>query len=336
MPELPELQAFAENALGRAVGTGAALLGGGSARRFYRFSDGVESWVGVIAGRAAETRAFLAFTRHFAEQGLPVPRLFAADEAQGFYLMEDLGDMTLARQLALWHALPIGRVMAAAALNRVVGWLPRFQVHGGQGLDYALCGEGSEMDGNVFAADIKRFLEEFVPRHAARAEPGERVLIELEVLISRLDGIPREHFCYRDFQARNIMWREGPVFLDYQAGRRGALQYDLASLLYSPDSRLAERERAQLIQVYLKALGDCGVRVDQVSFLADFHPFVLVRRLQALGAYARLAGVEGKADYLKKIPAALNDLGTLLQQKKLSLGLPTLEAWLKEMIDAVE
>ncbi len=333
MADTIELQDFAQNALGRPLNRGAAMLGGGSARRFYRFTDGEQSWVGVIGGRPEENRAFLGFTRHFAEQGLPVPRVYAADPARGFYLIEDLGDMTLARQLALWRALPIGRVIASAALTRVVGWLPRFQLHGGQGLDYGLCSGGTELDGAVFAADVKRFLAEFIPRHAAQAEPSERVLIELEVLISRLDALPREHFCYRDFQPRNIMWQEGPTFLDYQSGRRGALQYDLASLLYSPDSGLNERERAQLIQVYLKALRDCGGAVDQVSFLADFHPFVLMRRLQALGAYAWLAGAQEKPEYLKKIPPALADLRILMQQKKLSFGLPTLETWLRKVLE---
>ena len=333
MATLPDLQAFAEEKLGTALEEAQPLPGGGSARRYFRFAHGEESWIGAIGSNPGENRAFLGFTREFAAQGLPVPRIFAADESRGLYVMEDLGDLTLAAQLAQWRAHPLGRVMAMASLNRVVGWLPRFQVYGGATLDYGLCYDGAELDGNVFAADVQRFLGEYVARHAGGAEPGERVLIELEVLISRLDSAPREHFCYRDFQPRNIMWRDGPVFLDYQSGRRGALHYDLVSFLYSPHTGLGEKERVQLIDVYLKGLKDCGVTVDRLAFLADFHPFVLIRRLQALGAYAQIGATKGKEEYLRYIPPSLADLRQLLATGKLELGLPALQAWLRGIVE---
>ena len=331
-PQISQLQSLAEQAMGRELPPPEPLAGGGSARAYFRFADGAQSLVGVAGSNLKETRAFLGFTHHFAAQGLPVPRILAAEEAQGLYLMEDLGKLTLADQLAAWRAIPVGKVMAIAALTRVVGWLPRFQVHGGAGLDYRLCHESAELDGPIFEADLERFLWVYIPRHAPAAKPDDDVLAEMDALVLRLETVPREHFCYRDFQARNIMWRDGPVFLDYQSGRRGALHYDLASFLYSPDSGLNEQERSQLIDVYLKGLKDCGAPQDRIRFLADFHPFVLVRRLQALGAYAALAG-QGKEAYLRKIAPALADLKQLLAGGKFSLGLPALESWLGKLVN---
>ncbi len=340
--EIKELKEFAEKLLGEALSDGRSMPGGGSDRQYYRFicapdEAGISrSVIGVIGRNEKENRAFLGFTAHFAAQGLPVPRILGADQARGLYVMEDLGDSTLARHLVQWRAVPAGRVMAMAALSRVIGWLPRFQVHGGAGLDYGLCFEGEELDAFVFETDLERFLRVFVSRHAPRTKPDERVLGELDLLVTRLETVPREHFCYRDFQSRNIMWREGPVFLDYQAGRRGALQYDLASFLYSPDTGLDEKERAILMDTYLKGLKDCGVTIDKVSFLADFHPFLLVRRLQALGAYAHLADSRGEPAYLKKIPPALADLQNLMRQGKLQMGLPALEKWLAELLKSAK
>ena len=332
------LKAFAEQTLKESLGQMEPMPGGGSERQFFRLHrvhppEGQKpSLVGVIGKKEGENRAFLGFTRHFSEQGLPVPRVYAADEAQGIYLMEDLGGATLAAQLAAWRKNPLGRVMAMAALTRVVAWLPRFQVHGGQGLDYNLCYEGEELNSLVFEADLERFLWVYIPRHAPDLKPDDRTLAEFDILVSRLETVPRDHFCYRDFQTRNIMWGEGPVFLDYQSGRRGALQYDLASFLYSPDTGLGEPERVQLMDVYLRALRDCGVTVDRIAFLAEFHLFVLVRRLQALGAYAHLGGKGGKPEYLRRIPPALADLRQLQQSGKLNLGLPLLEGWLRKLL----
>jgi aminoglycoside/choline kinase family phosphotransferase len=159
---------------------------------------------------------------------------------------------------------------------------------------------------------------------------------DLGALLARLEALPREHFCYRDFQSRNILWRvrpegEGPVFLDYQSARRGPLAYDLASLLYSPDTGADEQERTLLTEAYLMALEEQGMGVEREAFFAGFYPLVLVRRLQALGAYARLAVGRGQVAYLDKIPPALATLRELLAQGRFSFGLPALERWLEQV-----
>src|SRR5208337_776915 len=66
---------------------------------------------------------------------------------------------------------------------------------------------------------------------------------------------PSDYFLYRDFQSRNIMLRNGkPYFVDYQGGRKGALQYDIASLLYDGKADLPPAVRKELLDDYLDAL----------------------------------------------------------------------------------
>lgn len=329
----PTLLQFARGLLGVDLAAPEAMAGGGSDRRYFRLRSGDRTWVGVVSLQRAETRAFLGFTEHFAAAGIPVPRVLGADLERGLYLMEDLGERPLSALLATWRAEPGGGGRAFSALRRVVRWLPAIQVHGGHGLDYTLCFEGVELGGAAFQADVDYFLAQYVPRFVLQPGPDGAVRRDLARLVERLDAVPREHFCYRDFQCRNIMWPHGgPVFLDYQAGRRGPLHYDLVSLLYSPDTGLEEPERDALVEEYLDALGEQGVRPGREAFLRDFYAFVLVRRMQALAAYAYLAVTKSKVEYLGKIPAAVRTLQELQARGRLSLGLPALEAWLKSAL----
>jgi len=312
------------------------LAGGGSARRYFRMrSLAAAPWgdtvIGVAASSSAEARAFVGITRQLSAIGIPVPRLFGSDEQDGMYLVEDLGDLTLSDRLREWRGQgSAGRANAQAALHTTVRWLARFQVRGGRGMDWSLCFEGIELSGEAFRADVNLFFRQYVPRFVLRPGPDAAALADLERLIERLDRLPREHLSHRDFQTRNIMWPDGgPVFLDYQGCRRGPLAYDLASLLYSPDSGLTEPEREPVMSAYLQALAEEGVRQEPDSFRRDFYAVVLVRRLQALGAYARIATDENKPEYLAKIPSALATLRELFEAGCISLGLPALEGWLR-------
>ncbi len=342
---LDELKTLAGRCLGIPVRLGERLAGGGSERAYHRLEAGGRPAVGAIGGNLAEVRAFLAFTRHFAARGIPVPRIYGDDAAAGLYVMEELGAHTLADRLRTWRGEPDGTPpggnrRARAALETVVRWLPVIQLRGGEGLDDALFWEGRELDGAAFQRDVERFSVQYVPRFVLRPAPLDAaVRADLAALIARLDAVPRPHFCYRDFQTRNIMWlaregeaQEGPVFLDYQAGRRGALAYDLASLLYSPDTGADDPLRAHLIGVYLEALAGQGVPLARETFLAAFHPIVLVRRLQALGRYAELIAVRKQTAFLAKIPPALAELRRLQAGGAFAFGLPALEAWLARVL----
>ena len=334
---LADLRDFASSLFGATPSEAHALTGGGSDRRYFRIAVNGVSVIGVISDNAAEQRAFLLFTRHFQSRGIPVPAIHGVDEARGLYLLEDLGPLTLRDHLALLRTEPGGRAPAEQALHAAIRWLPVIQVKGGKGLDYSACLAQPDMDGATYAADIRLFLERFVARYAPGLWPPPAAASAIDALVSRALALDSSHFCYRDFQTRNIMWRDGrPCYIDYQSGRRGPLVYDLASILYSPDSGLVDAERARLIDTYLAALADCGPRPDRQDFLAAFHPMVLLRRLQALGAYARLAGEKAKPEFLAHVPASLADLRALLHPHAEGLEYPALRDWLLKVFEQAE
>uniref|UniRef100_UPI0035647E73 RapZ C-terminal domain-containing protein n=1 Tax=Draconibacterium sp. TaxID=1965318 RepID=UPI0035647E73 len=139
------------------------------------------------------------------------------------------------------------------------------------------------------------------------------------------------YFLYRDFQSRNVMLKDDDVyFIDYQGGRLGALQYDLASLLYDGKADIPESVRAQLYDFYISELKKY-MKVDEEKFSAYFKGFVLIRIMQAMGAYGFRGFYEKKEHFLKSIPYALKNLEVLLSDLRLPVDLPELTSVLKQL-----
>jgi hypothetical protein len=141
----------------------------------------------------------------------------------------------------------------------------------------------------------------------------------------------RQYFLYRDFQSRNIMLREGePYFLDYQGGRKGALQYDIASLLFDGKADLPHGLRQRLMDEYLHALSQ-HLAFDRERFLRYYYGYVYVRIMQALGAYGLRGLYERKSHFLQSIPYALRNIRWLLDNVELPVVLPALMKALRTM-----
>jgi hypothetical protein len=132
------------------------------------------------------------------------------------------------------------------------------------------------------------------------------------------------YFMYRDFQSRNVMLKDNKVyFIDYQGGRRGALQYDLASLLYDGKADIPQPVREELFEFYLDELEKI-IAVDRYEFMRFYKGFVLIRIMQAMGAYGFRGFYEKKEHFLKSIPFALDNLDNLLKKLDLPVELPEL------------
>src|SRR5207245_6033388 len=85
---------------------------------------------------------------------------------------------------------------------------------------------------------------------------------------------PRDFFLYRDFQSRNILLRDGqPYFVDYQGGRKGALQYDIASLLFDAKADLPPEVRQDLLNHYMQVLARY-VKMDREAFRPHYYSYV--------------------------------------------------------------
>src|SRR5262249_18612472 len=134
----------------------------------------------------------------------------------------------------------------------------------------------------------------------------------------------RDYFLYRDFQSRNVMLRDGRTFfLDYQGGRKGALQYDIASILFDAKADLPPELRQQLLAEYLRSPSGFLV-LNRKVFMQRYYAYVYVRLMQALGAYGFRGFYERKAHFLQSVPSALKNVRWLLHNTELPVALPAL------------
>lgn len=292
------------------------ITGSGSNRRYFRLDDAAGNRViGVVGTCYEENRAFLYLSRSFASCGLPVPRILAVSHDGMRYLQTDLGDRSL------YDALKAGRESGGdysqeerELIRRVIRLLPTIQLKAAEGLDFNQCYPQAQMDETNVRFDLNYFKYCFlmpsgVPFHELRLEQSFAALTAL------LTHGMQQGFMYRDFQARNIMLdAEGnPHLIDYQGGRRGPIQYDLASFLWQASARYPEELRREMVDEYLEALREY-TEVDEDEFRRQLQRMVLFRQLQVLGTYGFRGLIERKKYFLDSIPHAIRNVRCLLEQ----------------------
>ncbi|MFZ0279448.1 MAG: RNase adapter RapZ [Candidatus Sulfotelmatobacter sp.] len=295
----------------------------GSGRNIIRLSAGRQSAIGILYNVREENIAFLEFSKHFRKHGLPVPEIYAVDLDHGAYLEEDLGDTTLFEFLSKHRTGESIAPEVVEAYRKVVAVLPRFQIEAGRDLNYKVCYPRGSFDRQSIFWDLNYFKYYFL-RLAGIPFNEQALEDDFDSLTNFLLSANCDYFLYRDFQSRNIMLKGGqPFFLDYQGGRKGALQYDIASLLYDAKADLPPHLRQELLDLYIDKLGGF-IDVSREAFLHHYYAYVYVRILQALGAYGFRGFYERKVHFLQSVPYALKNLRWLLHNVKLPVALPTL------------
>ncbi len=312
---MEQLKNLYREATGLDVIEAEAIAGSGSNRKYYRLkgSDG-STLIGAIGTSRDENHAFSYLARHFHEAGLPVPQVMAESSDGLRYLQTDLGSQSL------FDALKGGREAGGRynahereLLRRTIAALPAMQILGAQGLDFAQCYPQEALDETNVLFDLNYFKYCFLKAtgldfHELKLEAS------FQLMARDIVSIPSCAFMYRDFQARNVMLdaQDNPYFIDFQGGRRGPVQYDVASFLWQASARYPKSLREELIKVYLKGLKQYQ-EVSEKQFRQGLQLCVLFRLLQVLGAYGFRGYFERKKHFLESIPPAMESLRDLLQ-----------------------
>ncbi len=306
------------------------LPGSGSGRRYYRMTADNIAAIGAYNHDLRENDAFLSFSEKLYKAGLPVPQIYAVNRDEFIYLLEDLGDETLFSYLSAKRVIPGAAPAIKQTYLKVIDFLPQFQIKGAGCVDFSLCYPRDVFDRQSMMWDLNYFKYYFLK--LAKIPFDEQALEnDFEVFSEYLGQAPQQYFLYRDFQSRNIMlYKDNIYFIDYQGGRKGALQYDIASLLWDAKADLSMELRKELFQYYLQQLATYQ-EVDAASFTNLYYAFVYVRILQALGAYGYRGFYERKEHFLLSIPYAVNNLKWLLENAPLPIKVPALQHCLEQI-----
>lgn len=289
----------------------------GSNRVYTREMDANgQSIIRVAGTNRDENRAFIYMSRHFAAKGLPVPKVLWVSEDEMSYTQEDLGDTLLFD--AIRHGRETGNFTEEerTLLERALRALAHVQVEGAQDFDWSVCFPVPAMDERAIRWDLNYFKYCFLK--GTKIEFSEPKLEDdFDALVYRLNEQSERSFLYRDFQSRNVMIKDGqPYFIDFQGGRRGATQYDVASFLWQAKANIPQSLREELIDAYLDELKTLQPSLDESAWRAALPHFVLLRTLQVLGAYGYRGYFEQKPHFLESIPNAVRNLSEVLEQLK--------------------
>lgn len=272
------------------------LAGDGSSRQFVRVSaDDRALCLAVAPGEAGlrkweEARSARMIGRYLYGLGVPVPDQYGYDEETGIILFEDLGDVKL-------H----DRVIELKAQSRRADYDPIYslycqvieqmipmQIRGGQQFDPSWCWDTSRYDSKVMVDNesgyfCRSFLQDLTGASVAKELTEE--FVELARICAEEEPV---YFLHRDMQSRNIMIKDGRIrFIDFQGGRLGPLQYDIASLLIDPYVGLPGEVQAKLLDYYI-GLAEEQWNVNGVR-LKKYYPYLaLQRNLQIIGAFSFL------------------------------------------------
>lgn len=287
------------------------LPSSGSNRRYFRLDGGVGSLIGVIGTCREENKAFIDLAKHFFSNRIRVPKILAVSDDLMSYLQEDLGNTML------YDSVKNGRESGEYSsyekelLLKAVSKLPAMQFKGAEGLDFSVCYPEPEFNDRMVMFDLNYFKYCFLK--ATGLGFNESLLQnDFENLCRDLVSGYGDTFMYRDFQARNVMVKDGePYFIDFQGGRKGPIYYDVASFVWQASARYPEDLKGELVRTYLNALKSYTL-VDEGVFYENLRLFVLYRSLQVLGAYGFRGYFEKKPYFIASVPHALGNLRKLL------------------------
>jgi aminoglycoside/choline kinase family phosphotransferase/dTDP-glucose pyrophosphorylase len=285
------------------------LKGDGSQRQWHRLTAGHQSVIMVDHGirqtaMTSEVDSFVQIGRHLYHQGVSVPKIYFADTFSGLVFLQDLGDVHLQQSVQSKNdATVIG--LYKSVIEQLIHLSRKGAVKFDRDWTYQTPDYNQEL---ILEKECRYFLEAFLNGYLDFNQRFGDFQADFIALAEKALQYPTLGFMHRDMQSRNIMIKGRDIyFIDFQGGRIGPIQYDLASLLIDPYVELPHAIQTQLINYSIEVLS-AVTELNSEKFLSCYHYCTLTRNLQILGAFSYLSKVKGKRHFERYIPAAVRSL----------------------------
>ncbi len=286
------------------------LYGDGSDRKWYRVNHGNQSIVMADHGirqndSTCEADAFVAIGLHLHNQGISVPKIYSYDTFSGHVFMEDLGDISF--QAFVKNTENQDNVVSHYKL--LIRDIGKLSMDGGKDFDPAWTHQTAYYTKDlIIEKECRYFVNAFLKGYFGVDIRFQDFEDEFRSLADKALEFSINGFMHRDLQSRNIMIKNNRFyFIDFQGGRLGPVQYDLASLLIDPYVNLSRSVQDNLLKFGIETLSPV-IGIDPDRFLSCYQYCAITRNLQILGAFGFLSRIKKKTYFEKYIPNAIKSL----------------------------
>ena len=303
------------------------LAADASFRHYDRLTRPNESRVLMDAPPPMENvRPFLKVARHLEKLGYSAPHVYAADEENGFVLLEDFGDATYTRLLKKGED---ERALYTLATDLLID-LHKLDE------ETAVPEDLPPYDDDALLREAMLFPDWFMPaafgHETDKAAADEYALLWQEVF-PLVQKMPKT-IVLRDYHVDNLMILDGRTglkacgLLDFQDALAGAVTYDIMSLLEDARRDIRPELFTEMQNRYISAMAD--KLPDTEAFLTSWAVLAAQRHAKVLGIFVRLCVRDGKPVYLRHLPR----LWRLLERALEHPALAKLRLWFDKNVPA--
>jgi len=296
----------------------------GSSRIYYRVKSIKNIVITTFNKDTKENNAFLYYSKLFKNLNINVPEIIAADIENNIYMQEDLGNEMLFDRILKYKSENEFAEEIVRIYKEIIKQLIELQINTSSKIDYSYAYPRAAFDKQSIMWDLNYFKYQFV-KYTDVAFDEQLLEDDFNKFSEYLLKTDTNYFLFRDFQSRNIMLNNDKIyFIDYQGGRKGALQYDLASLLFDAKAEIPLDYKNSLLDYYLNEIQKYK-KIDAEEFKEFYFAYALIRILQAMGAYGYRGLYEKKQIFIDSIVSGLANLRYLISQIKTINEFPELK-----------